>query len=353
MESEVTKSPSYRTRTNAVRGAARDHLRQLRAARMSRRAPTTSDEAVVANVAANNRPEAIAPLAVSQAAISPDAREAVVLAIDVACDEADVASQAPHGPGSTVLEVSQGASVSAVTVASADPDPDPEGYVGLDSEAVVEPGQVEGAISNDFSVLERGGAQPPMADAGEPVDAELAQPREAVAGEEASAALSSDVGAEAELVTIQAHEEEPAFELSPSDEATPEMEAVAETEPNERSTTADNLFVLQPTDTHGQPSTKEEVNLVTHASTGEHPDGAATGKTSDLYLLPGIGPGLVWMLEQCEVKSLAQFAATDPEILSRRMGLVGEILNLEDWVKFARKIDAQRPQTTLGHAVDS
>ncbi len=57
---------------------------------------------------------------------------------------------------------------------------------------------------------------------------------------------------------------------------------------------------------------------------------------SDLAQLPGAGPGLVWMLGQCDVTTLAQLAQTDASELSVRLGVVGQILDVSQWIRFAQ-----------------
>lgn len=58
-------------------------------------------------------------------------------------------------------------------------------------------------------------------------------------------------------------------------------------------------------------------------------------EASDLNRLPGAGPGLVWMLHQCGVRSLADLAVSEPAELSPKLGVVGQILDVSKWVDFA------------------
>jgi hypothetical protein len=44
------------------------------------------------------------------------------------------------------------------------------------------------------------------------------------------------------------------------------------------------------------------------------------------------------MLQQCGVSSLTDLGRADPAILSDRMGLVGQMLDLESWVAFAARV---------------
>ena len=74
------------------------------------------------------------------------------------------------------------------------------------------------------------------------------------------------------------------------------------------------------------------------ADTAEERADAAAGAqdASDLAELPGAGPGLIWLLQECGVRSLAELAAVDSADLSRKLGLVGQLLDLEHWIAYAR-----------------
>jgi predicted flap endonuclease-1-like 5' DNA nuclease len=64
------------------------------------------------------------------------------------------------------------------------------------------------------------------------------------------------------------------------------------------------------------------------------------GKASDLHALPGAGSGLVWMLEQCGIRSMADLSGADAADLAARMGLVGQMLDLDAWIAFAARVTA-------------
>ena len=55
-----------------------------------------------------------------------------------------------------------------------------------------------------------------------------------------------------------------------------------------------------------------------------------------LTKLPGAAEGLIWMLEQCGIASLSDLAVADAAVLSRRLGIVGNIANVGRWVEFAQ-----------------
>lgn len=58
---------------------------------------------------------------------------------------------------------------------------------------------------------------------------------------------------------------------------------------------------------------------------------------SDLSLLPGAGPGLIWMLQKCGIASLEDLAAADAGTLMPRLGLVGQIADVQGWLRFAKQ----------------
>jgi hypothetical protein len=62
-----------------------------------------------------------------------------------------------------------------------------------------------------------------------------------------------------------------------------------------------------------------------------------TGPRNDLSSLPGAGPGLIWMLQKCGIASLKDLAGADPAILVPRLGLVGKIVNVQSWQRYAQR----------------
>jgi predicted flap endonuclease-1-like 5' DNA nuclease len=65
--------------------------------------------------------------------------------------------------------------------------------------------------------------------------------------------------------------------------------------------------------------------------------GDMPGGDSDLSSLPGAGPGLVWLLGECGIHSMAELAAADAERLAARMGVIGELLDVGHWIELARR----------------
>ncbi|MEL6838805.1 MAG: hypothetical protein AAFP85_05900 [Pseudomonadota bacterium] len=58
---------------------------------------------------------------------------------------------------------------------------------------------------------------------------------------------------------------------------------------------------------------------------------------SDLADLPGAGPGLVWMLAQCNILTLAQLAEQDADNLASQLGVIGQIIDVRQWITFAQE----------------
>lgn len=58
---------------------------------------------------------------------------------------------------------------------------------------------------------------------------------------------------------------------------------------------------------------------------------------SDLLQLPGVGTGLLSLFSACGVTSMGELAAANADKLRQKMGLPGELLNLERWIEEAQK----------------
>jgi predicted flap endonuclease-1-like 5' DNA nuclease len=64
--------------------------------------------------------------------------------------------------------------------------------------------------------------------------------------------------------------------------------------------------------------------------------GATPGGGSDLELLDGVGPGLIWALRRAGIPDLASVAALEPEALAARLGPLGRLVPARAWVEAAR-----------------
>lgn len=59
---------------------------------------------------------------------------------------------------------------------------------------------------------------------------------------------------------------------------------------------------------------------------------------SDLERLPGVGPNLVWALEQAGFSCLADLAPLEPEELAGRLGPIGRLVPAAGWIAAARGV---------------
>lgn len=66
------------------------------------------------------------------------------------------------------------------------------------------------------------------------------------------------------------------------------------------------------------------------------PDLCSANPSSDLSRLPGIGPGLIWLFGTAGIHTLEDLAAAEPEALRTRLGLAGQLLDLDGWIAAAR-----------------
>jgi len=72
---------------------------------------------------------------------------------------------------------------------------------------------------------------------------------------------------------------------------------------------------------------------------------AAEDTQTDLYALPGIGSGLVWMLQKNGIGNLRDLAQADETELSAKLPVIGQLLNIGTWIDYAKAdIEARPPQ---------
>jgi predicted flap endonuclease-1-like 5' DNA nuclease len=72
------------------------------------------------------------------------------------------------------------------------------------------------------------------------------------------------------------------------------------------------------------------------ATTTRPTEAPAAGVTLPITAIPSLGPGLVWRLNQCGIHTLADLAACEPDDLRGRLGRIGRIANVEQWIQHAR-----------------
>jgi predicted flap endonuclease-1-like 5' DNA nuclease len=66
------------------------------------------------------------------------------------------------------------------------------------------------------------------------------------------------------------------------------------------------------------------------------PESAASPPPGDLPDIPGVGPGLVWMLQSAGVRSLEDLARAEAQDLSTRLGPISRLLDFDYLIGFAR-----------------
>ncbi len=73
-----------------------------------------------------------------------------------------------------------------------------------------------------------------------------------------------------------------------------------------------------------------------HFGRDDAPQSEPLFKDLHLAMLPGIGPGLIWMLNGCGIRDLRDLAQADHAKLRADLGLVAQILDVGFWIEFAR-----------------
>ncbi|WP_444461527.1 hypothetical protein [Rhodobacter capsulatus] len=303
---------AYRARAAFVRGAARDHLRQLRmeriAAREAARAPESGTE--------------------SGTEPAPEPAEEAVL---LPAPEIEAAgTPAPEPAVATAPE----------TAVAAAPEPPASEPAALPPPAQARPGvplspgmrRMLQARARAAETAEDPVAEAPMAEipAADCVTAEPAATECPVAPERpALAALEGATGAEDPCCAAPEPPSEPEVGAA-EDVALPEA-PMPDPEP-----AADAAALPSAADPAAEISGAPSEPHTPCASAAE---GAAEDRRSDLARLPGAGPGLIWMLKECDIHRLEDLAAADCAELTARMGLAGRILDLGGWIAFARAAD--------------
>ena len=116
-----------------------------------------------------------------------------------------------------------------------------------------------------------------------------------------------------------------------------EEESQAEVSNIAKMEAAPDRDVKADTPTDLQPNLPEDTPIVAMAEVLPCAAKATSVEPTDsLYALHGAGPGLIWMLNQVGIASMGDLATADAEDLSKKLGLVGQILNVGSWVEFAR-----------------
>ena len=71
---------------------------------------------------------------------------------------------------------------------------------------------------------------------------------------------------------------------------------------------------------------------------------------SDLARLPGVGPGLVWLLGQAGVSDCTTLIDSDPAALADRLGVVGQLIEISGLQALAARHAGEKPTRTASGA---
>ncbi|ETD90629.1 hypothetical protein ACTTAL_05375 [Rhodobacter capsulatus] len=319
---------AYRARAAFVRGAARDHLRQLRmeriAAREAARAPQSGTESGTEPAPEPAEEAVLLPAPEIEAAGTPAPEPAVATApeITVASATEIAAATAPETAVAAAPELpaSEPAALPPPTQARPGVPLSPGMRRMLQARA-------RAAETAETPAAEALMAEVPAADCvtAEPVATEcpVAPERPALA------ALEGATGAEDPCCAAPEPPSEPEVGAA-EDVALPEA---LMPDPEPAADAAALPSAAEPaTEISGAPSEP-------HTPCASAAEGAAEDRRSDLARLPGAGPGLIWMLKECDIHRLEDLAAADCAELTARMGLAGRILDLGGWIAFARAAD--------------
>lgn len=344
----MTQTPQFRSRALAVREEARQHLLQVRQSRLAQKQPplVIAPEPVQADVPSKAMETDIAPYFVEDAgsdgqelalpeeldtdAAMPTIVEAEASAEPVATPEVDPepTSFAAPSPAARPRETTRKAPRAASTNAKPKParpkqaapqasarGPAPRPGTPEDLSALraalaeMETMTLADSASQDIALIE------PMPE----VEAEMTLPQ---VEDTAAAPVGAEAVAPAEPAQdVAAEHELPEHEDAPEDTAdipeTADLEAAVPVE-----TTPDSEAEVSLAEVDAKPEEK-----------GAPP--------SDLLLLPGAAPGLVWLLQEMGVRSLSDLAKLEPDALAAGLGIVGRILDVSIWTRFARNHIAQ------------
>ena len=341
----MTQTPQFRSRALAVREEARQHLLQVRQSRLAQKQLplVIAPEPVQAEMPSEAMKADIAPDFVDEAgsdgqelalpeqpdtdAAMPTIVEAEASTEPVATPEVDPepASLAAPSPAVRPRETTRKAPRAASTNAKPKParpkqaapqasarGPAPRPGTPEDLSALraalaeMETMTLADSASQHIALIE------PMPE----VEAEMTLPQ---VEDTAAAPIGAEAVAPAEPAQDVAAEHEP--EDAPEDTADiPEMV---------------DLEAAAPVET--TPDSEAEVSL---AEVDAKPEEKGA-PPSDLLLLPGAAPGLVWLLQEMGVRNLSDLAKLEPDALAAGLGIVGRILDVSIWTRFARNHIAQ------------
>ncbi len=310
----MDKSPeteAYKAWSKRVRRSAQDQLLAYRQARLARRAGASAAAADAASPGAGRaQPMAVsrqmaALVATSAAAAAAGRQTAALHAPEAAPDPADAAPAIADAAAPFAVEAEPADVAAAPEIAMVDAAEDPiaveDATPDMPEPAMDEAGFDEPPMSFEDDSDAASGPDPVGEDlselGGDPV---LDDPAEASIDDD-SAALTDEPEPAGEL------------EIDSIDQPLPVAALDAVDDPQTLAAEADTAALAD------APGLVGEIDLA----------------ASDLNRLPGAGVGLVWLLSQCGIRSLADLAAADGPELSRELGLIGQLVDVDSWIAFA------------------
>ena len=319
---------TFRDRSHAVRQSARAHLLDIRRARLAKRGQHPPPEAFVPEACASESdlPEGALPEARSMKsitsqppAIAPISEPDVTVAAQTHADEA-IPTKAIFAEAASPEPAIQDATLLVSAQRDADQADD------LDRIATLIAAQPE--AERDSPPLDQTPAKtinrmPALAsDASKPAVPSLLKPHPVAQTMDPSDLVHDLAMRQAALAALQ--------DAAP---AAPLPAAASLAASLWSSTTPTDPAPTQPTNVPvplaEAPATQGEVQV-------------AKPQSSDLATLPGAGPGLIWMLQQCGIQTLEDLAQIDAAALVPKLGLVGQLLNVDIWQDFARQTTSAR-----------
>lgn len=329
----------YRDKAKTVRSSARSLLsayRKERAMKRGRKSAASApapdgldaDVAVLEPAEALQASSAAAELASQAAAITTSepleaSEEAPVLSDPVCEDCEDVAGE------ETTAELD------APSAAA-----EPEAALNEDAADVCDAAEAEGADA----AFDAEPAAEPEETAEEAMQLDEATEEDAAALDEGDETGVGEPASETETET----EDEPVEAVA---DGSADLEAAEEADgaPDETPAPCDEAAELEAADAPAEaqadetepsaPPSKSQARLEVGVATPVDPLFGADDVASDeseLARLPGIGPGLIWALQRAGVANLADLAAADADALSTRLGVIGDLINVQTWIEEAR-----------------
>lgn len=280
---------SYRSRVREVRHEARTLIARLRAERLGKRAqrPALAD----------------ASAAIAEPRLPAPSHRAVVSAADTLLPSRRILLKTPGAPNETIAQTPQG---DAIPHEQTPPAPDVD--------------HVDTAVAVLFEPLTQGDETtitPP----------DLAQP-------EVPGAPEDDVAFTAEVAAEPAAPVEPTSDVSDVSEHAFFVDVIE----NASCSLDDRIEDVAATVDDMTVSASEDVPI-DYAAMLVAPVLNPEAGAQTLECVPKLGAGMIWRLGQLGYTTLNDLAIADAGVLRQKLGAVGNMVNVEGWIAFARSVD--------------